>query len=232
MFPQALLGALDLFGFEGRHNLFVFGLLLGESRQPLFTLKRRFGFAALRGVDAGDGQMGVQAGVDLFEPFVAGRLQQGLVQVAVGLFVPAQRLFVVDGLAQQGEQFVKLLLHGAGQARNGQFGGQAFEGAADFEGRLDILDGQGGDEGAGAGTDFNQSFGAQALDGVADGGEGDAEFFGDLFDLQALAGLETPGENGIAQGFVHLVGGAFPGKSAKFHSVTPFIINIWRSHAH
>lgn len=232
MFPQALLGALDMFRFQGGDNLFVFALLLGESRQPFFTLKRRFGFAALRGVDAGDGQMGVQPGVDLFEPFVARRLQQGLVQVAVGLFVQAQRLFVGDGLAQQGEQFVKLRFHGAGQARNGQFGGQAFEGAADFEGRLDVLDGQRSDEGAGAGADFNQPFGAQALDGVAHRGEGDAEFFGDLFDLQALPRLETPGKNGIAQGFVHLVGGAFPGKSAKFHSVTTVIINIWRSHAH
>jgi hypothetical protein len=233
MFPQALPGALHLFGFERRDNFFVFELLLGEPGQPFFTLKRAFErgfrFAAFRGVDAGDSQMGIQAGVDLFEAFIARCLQQCLMEVAIRLLVFAERLFVVDRLAQQGQQFVELLGDGAGHTRDGQLRSEALEGAADFEGRLDIFDRQSGDEGSGAGPDFDEALGAETLNRVAYRGEGDAEFEGDVFDLQALAWLEAARENGIAQRLIHLIGSAFSGKSAKFHSVNPFIINFLES---
>lgn len=236
MFPQALPGAFHLFGFERRDNLFVFGLLLGEPGEPFFPLKwafeRGFRFAAFRGVDAGDRQMGVQAGVNLFEAFVARCLQQRLVEVAIGLLVFAERLFVVDRLAQQDQQFVELLRDGAGHTRDGQLRSEALEGAANFEGRLDIFDRQGGDEGSRAGPNFDEAFGAETLNRVAHRGEGDAEFERDLFDLQALAWFEAARENGIAQRLIHLIGGAFSGKTAKFHSVNPFIINCWRAYAH
>jgi hypothetical protein len=236
MIPQGLLSALHLFGFERRDNLFVLGLFLGKAGLPLLTLKGAFRggvrFAAFRGVDPGNGEMGVQAGVDLFEAFVARRLQQRLVQVAIGLLVFAQRLFVGDRLAQQGEQFVELGGDGAGHPGDGQLGGEAFEGAADFEGRLNVFSREGSDEGAGAGPDFDEAFGAETLNRVAHRGEGYAEFESDLFDLQALTGLEAARENGIAQRLVHLIGRAFSGQSAKFHSAVPFIINTWRAYAH
>jgi hypothetical protein len=171
MISQVLLGALHLFGFERRDNLFMLGLFLGKAGLAILTLKGAFKggvrFAAFRGVDPGNGEMGVQAGVDLFEAFVARCLQQRLVQVAICLLVFAQGLFVRDRPAQQGEQFVELGGDGAGHPGDGATRRRGIRGRSGLRSPSDVFSREGSDEGAGAGPDFDEAFGAETLNRVA-----------------------------------------------------------------
>ena len=195
-------------------DFIVLGLLGGEAFGNLLRRARIFVGVALRRVDARDREMRVQAFVNLGEAPVTRGFNQQQMHFAVGLFMLPQRLFVDHRLAQQLQQFVQFLHPGGPHAVHRLLRRQTLKRDADIEGRVNILQGQGGHEGSAARLDFNQPFGGQLLNGMAHGRQTDAQAFGDLVDLQPLTGFEEPIQDGVPQVFINLVGRAFPGQAA------------------
>jgi len=64
---------------------------------------------------------------------------------------------------------------------------------------------------------LDEAFGGELLDGVADWGDADAEFVGDLFDLQALSWFENVGEDGLPECVVDFIGGTAACDFGEFH---------------
>lgn len=122
-----------------------------------------------------------------------------------------------DGQGEGTEQPAEFRLLLFGDTLDGEFTGEAFQGAADVEGFFDFARRQRGDVSTAAGMNLDESFGGKLLDGVADGSDADAEFVGDLFDLKALAWFEDVGENGLPERVVDFICGAAARDLGEFH---------------
>ena len=194
--------------FQRVDNRFMFGAFDLEARGPI----------GLAGVDTDNLQVRVHPFVGFGQTPVAGRFDEQLVEAAVVLFMAFPVLAGHNGPRQLGEQAAHFGAQFGRGAFDGTLRGQALERGAQIEGLLDILGCQLGNEGPAARADFHEPFGAELLDGVADGSEGDAEFFGNFVHLEALAGVEELGEDRLAEGLIDFIGGARPGQPRKFHT--------------
>ncbi len=196
---------------EGLDDGFVFFLFLGEA------VAETGGAGAFGGVDAGDLDVGIEAFVEFAKTAGGGDVEEGEMEFQIAGFVLAHAFGIADGAGESGEEIVEARGGGGGPAGEGAAAGKDFEGQADFEGFGKVFFRDGGDVGARAGVDCNEALDGQLLEGMADGGEADAELGTEFVGEEALTGGKVAGEDGGAEGFVDFVGGAFFTQGSQGH---------------
>lgn len=187
---------------EGGDNGFVLALFLFKA-----------GFeggevGAFGSVDAGDLDVRVEAFVD-FEKLLGARdFEQTAVEFEVGALMAFSVFLGAYGGGEPVEERVELGEVFVRDAFDGACGGEGFEGGADLKSLHHFVGRHGGDVGTAAGVDFNEALDGELAQGVADGGEADAELVGEVVGEEPLAGEEKTSEDGVTKGFVDFVGSA------------------------
>jgi len=200
--------------FQGGDDFLVLGLLGGEAYFDFLRGARILVGVAFGGVDAGNGQVGIEALVDFGEAAISGSFDQQEMEFTVGALVLAQRFFTRHRLTQQFNEVIEFVQVGRPDALHRFLRGQTFKGDADIEGGVNVVEGERSNERTTAGFDFDEAFGGQLLYGVPHGREANAEPVGDLIDLQPFTGFEEPIQDGIPEVFINLVGRALSSQAA------------------
>ena len=152
-------------------------------------------------VDAGDGDVGVQAAIDLAELGAASQLDEQVVEFAVGAAVGAPFAFGADRPLHDGDQVAEASEILVGEARRRRARRRGHSRAARISNVSATSSAERlGDEGAAAGLDDDEALGGEAGEGFLDRGEADVEPGGEVVGTQALAGLEDLREDALAEG--------------------------------